>query len=320
MGCVILNDRLNISISSLAPKNNKHSIIFVIIAFLFGYLFDNFLFVDNTLIVAYVPLMIIAGLISRHYFYIAILSFVSTISLYLFSPNEWNTELFILRWTSLFLIGFIINGLIKNVKKEEENLLNLTATLAESIDARDKYTAFHSKNVAYYSREIAKAMDLPKNVCHHIYVGGLLHDIGKIGIPEMILNKPSRLTDEEFQIIKQHPEIGFNMLKHIPYFKKNNILNMVLHHHERYDGEGYPYGIPGEEIPLVSRIMAVADAFDAMTSRRVYRDVKDVDFSINELRKGSGTQFDPEIAAVFLELIEKEEVIIKGIQKREEGN
>ncbi|WML58901.1 HD-GYP domain-containing protein [Neobacillus sp. PS2-9] len=189
----------------------------------------------------------------------------------------------------------------------------MTATLAVSIDARDEYTAFHSRNVAYYSREIARAIKLPRKVCDDIYIGGLLHDIGKIGVPESILNKPSRLTEVEFNQIKQHPQLGYDMLKYIPYFKKNGILDMVLYHHEKFDGTGYPHELQGESIPLVARIMAVSDAFDAMTSRRKYRNEIDLEYAMNEIRNGKGTQFDPQIADVFLELIEKKKIQIRGI-------
>jgi HD-GYP domain-containing protein (c-di-GMP phosphodiesterase class II) len=198
-------------------------------------------------------------------------------------------------------------------QKEQENIISFTTTLSSSIDARDPYTAFHSQNVAYYSREIGKAMHFSKKDSDHLYLGGLLHDFGKIGIPEKILNKPSKLTDEEYEQIKLHPQMGYDMLKHIAYFKGNSILDMVLHHHERYDGKGYPHGLKGENIPLVARIMAVADAFDAMTSKRIYRDMKDIEYAIEQLEKGKQSQFDPEIAEVFLQLIKSKKIIIRGM-------
>jgi HD-GYP domain-containing protein (c-di-GMP phosphodiesterase class II) len=107
--------------------------------------------------------------------------------------------------------------------------------------------------------------------------------------------------------------MGYDMLKHIAYFKGNSILDMVLHHHERYDGKGYPHGLKGENIPLVARIMAVADAFDAMTSKRIYRDMKDIEYAIEQLEKGKQSQFDPEIAEVFLQLIKSKKIIIRGM-------
>lgn len=124
---------------------------------------------------------------------------MATISLQVASPDEWIAELFFLRWMGYFFIAFVVRTLLRNYLKEQENLLTLTATLASALDARGKYTSFHSQNVAYYSREIGIAMNLSQKECKHLYVGGLLHDFGKIGIPEAILNKPSQLTDEEFK-------------------------------------------------------------------------------------------------------------------------
>jgi putative nucleotidyltransferase with HDIG domain len=190
--------------------------------------------------------------------------------------------------------------------KQKENTLQLTFTLANALDSRDHYTANHSENVAYYAKKIAQEMNLSKMTCEHIYIGGLLHDIGKIGVPEAILTKPSRLTNEEFVIIKKHPVIGYNMLKHITKFKKNGILNIILHHHERYDGQGYPRSIAGVKIPLAARIMAVADSFDAMTSKRVYRSELDLEYTIDEIRKNAGKQFDPEVVNVFLKIWNRE--------------
>jgi HD-GYP domain-containing protein (c-di-GMP phosphodiesterase class II) len=124
----------------------------------------------------------------------------------------------------------------------------------------------------------------------YLFIGGLLHDIGKIGVPEGILNKPSRLTDEEYEKIKQHPQLGYSMLKHIPFFKESGVIDMVLYHHERYDGTGYPAGLKGETIPIAARIMAVAETFDAMTSRRSYRNFNDLKYALKELNSGKEKQ------------------------------
>jgi HD-GYP domain-containing protein (c-di-GMP phosphodiesterase class II) len=213
-----------------------------------------------------------------------------------------------------FAFGVLIDFFIFSDETITMSYIPFIIMASESIDARDSYTAFHSKNVVYYSYELGKAMNLSSKECVHLYIGGLLHDIGKIGISENILNKPIKLTEDEFEQIKKHTIIGFNMLKHVPSFRKNSILDMVLYHHEKYNGTGYPNGLKGEEIPLVARIMAVADAFDAMTSKRVYRQTNDIQFALNEILKGKNSQFDPEIADIFLDLLSKEKILIRGTE------
>lgn len=214
----------------------------------------------------------------------------------------------------------VVRFLRLNNQKETQELINFTIALAATLDAIDTYTAFHSKNVAYYSYNIGKALGLSKKECSHLYIGGLLHDIGKIGISEKILNKPSRLTEEEFNEIKKHPEMGYRILKHVTLFRKNSILDMVLYHHEKFDGTGYPRGLKGEKIPLVARIMAIADAFDAMTSRRIYRDFHDLEYTLNQISEGKDGQFDPYIADVFLDLIKTEKIAIHGFVPEQEGS
>ncbi len=189
-----------------------------------------------------------------------------------------------------------------NYQKTRRDQLALIKALTNALDSRDKYTYNHSENVAKYSLELAKKMNLPKDQCDFIYTGGLLHDIGKIGIPEHILTKPGRLTKEEFAVIQQHPKIGHETLKHISHFRHTGVLSIILYHHERYDGKGYPNGLKGKEIPLYARIVAVADTFDAMTSRRTYRNELDLNYTLNEISKNKGTQFDPDIAEHFIEM------------------
>ena len=135
-----------------------------------------------------------------------------------------------------FLTSSSISFMILYYNRQKQNMLQLTFTLAKALDSRDHYTADHSDNVAYYSRKIAEEMNLSKLACERIYIGGILHDIGKIGVPEHILLKPSRLTDGEFEIIKEHPNTGYEMLSHISHLKRSGILDMILHHHERFDG------------------------------------------------------------------------------------
>ena len=190
--------------------------------------------------------------------------------------------------------------------KSREDKLELTTVLANALDSRDSYTLNHSENVAKYSVQIAEKLKLSKECCAIIRKGALLHDVGKIGISEHILMKNGTLTNEEYEEIKVHPTIRYNMIKHVADFHKNGILDMVLYHHERYDGKGYlPAGLKGNQIPLYARIAAVADAFDAMTTKRVYREELSLDYTLNEIQKNKGTQFDPEIVDTFLSLFER---------------
>jgi putative nucleotidyltransferase with HDIG domain len=203
------------------------------------------------------------------------------------------------------LITFISVSLMRYAQKVKSTYIELTAALSNALDSRDSYTWNHSENVSKYSLKIAKKMELPKETCNIIRVGGLLHDIGKIGIPENILTKRGKLTDEEYNFIKTHPKIGYEILKHVSNFQENGVLDIVLFHHERYDGKGYPKGLKGNKIPLIARIVAVADTFDAMTSKRVYRNEFNLEYTLDEIRKNKGTQFDPDIVDIFLSLFEK---------------
>ncbi len=147
---------------------------------------------------------------------------------------------------------------------------------------------------------ISCELDGSTEECFKYYLGGLLHDVGKLGIPESILFKPSRLTEEEYDIIKKHPQSGHDTLKNCDVFKEHHqILDIVLYHHERFDGSGYPMKLKGEQIPLAARILAIADSFDAMTTPRIYRKERDMEYAVNQISENMGTQFDPEIADVF---------------------
>jgi putative nucleotidyltransferase with HDIG domain len=233
---------------------------------------------------------------------------------FLIQDSDSSIVTFLVYLLTYFLITIIASGLMKNVQKVTEDNLELTKALANALDSRDTYTLHHSENVARYSVEIAENMKLSEDLCKIIHIGGLLHDIGKIGVPENILTKPGKLTVDEYNLIKQHPTIGYEMIKHVTSFRKNGILDIVLYHHERYDGKGYPEGLKGNEIPLVARIVAVADTFDAMTSKRVYRNELDLEYTLNKIRKNKGTQFDPEIVDIFLNLFNNREMDIKVYQ------
>ena len=155
--------------------------------------------------------------------------------------------------------------------------------------------------VADYSREIAKRYGYDEDRQEEIYMMGLLHDVGKIGVPDQVINKPARLTDEEFAMIKQHPAKGAEILKTVSEMPK--LVTGARWHHERFDGKGYPDGLKGEDIPEEARIIAVADAYDAMTSTRSYRALLAQDIVKGEIEKGMGTQFDPKFAKIMIEMI-----------------
>lgn len=175
--------------------------------------------------------------------------------------------------------------------------------LTNSIDAKDTYTRGHSERVAFISRWIAERMaqtqPISEKDIHHIYLAGLLHDIGKIGVSESVLRKRGKLTDEERAVICAHPRIGASILSEIR--QMDDIVPGVLCHHERLDGKGYPQGLAGEQIPLIGKIISLADSFDAMTSKRVYRDAMSIRRALSEIEKGIGTQFDSDVARAFLD-------------------
>ena len=193
----------------------------------------------------------------------------------------------------------------KEAQMREHALFEQTAeALANAIDAKDKYTHGHSTRVARYSSQIAQAAGKDKETCEQVYFAALLHDVGKIGVPDAIINKSGKLTDEEFAWIKQHPVFGNQILSSI---QQSPYLSIGAHfHHERYDGRGYPTGLKGEDIPDIARIIAVADSYDAMTSKRSYRDPLPQQIVREELVKGVGTQFDPEYARIMLHLIDRD--------------
>ncbi|MDO5418136.1 MAG: diguanylate cyclase [Lachnospiraceae bacterium] len=172
--------------------------------------------------------------------------------------------------------------------------------LTAAIDAKDHYTFQHSKNVAYYAENLAQAMNLSEEYRSILKEAALLHDIGKIGVSEHILNKEGKLTAEEYEAIKSHVEYSVGIIRHLP--SMDYVIPAVIGHHERYDGKGYPRRIAGKDIPLAARLLCVADSFDAMTSKRCYRQAQNLDYAIGELERGAGTQFDPELVPVFVEL------------------
>jgi response regulator RpfG family c-di-GMP phosphodiesterase len=196
--------------------------------------------------------------------------------------------------------------------KEQTDLINSMYVrsidaLIKALEAKDFYTRGHSQRVTMYSVAIGKAMRLEENQVEILRQASVLHDLGKIGVREEILNKPGRLTEEEFKEITLHPQVATRILQPIPFFRP--LLPAILHHHERFDGKGYPEGLSGHDIPLESRIMGIADTFDAMTSTRAYRKALSLEAANSEISRCSGTQFDPEIVPFFLEVQGKIEIL-----------
>ena len=210
------------------------------------------------------------------------------------------------------LIKKINDELKTTYDKLESAYMETIEILRFTVEAKDAYTRGHSDRVSAYSVLIGEALGLPEEDLKTLKIGGLFHDIGKIGIPDSILLKTTKLDDEEYSEIKNHPAIGAHILSNATIFK--DIIPIVKHHHERFDGRGYPGKLKGEEIPYFARIAAVADSFDAMTSKRSYRDSLPMDVVIEEIIKNSGTQFDPEIAKVFLDILADKPDEIKRIQ------
>ena len=190
-------------------------------------------------------------------------------------------------------------------EKVEKTNMKLIRALVRTIDAKDRYTNGHSVRVAEYAKNIAKRMGKSEEEQKLIYYAGLLHDVGKIRVPVEIINKPGKLTDEEFAKIKIHPVTGYHILKDI--FDDKIIALGVKYHHERYDGKGYPSGLTGENIPEIARILGIADTYDAMTSNRSYRDALPQEKVREEIQRGKGTQFDSEIADIMLEMIDEDQ-------------
>lgn len=195
----------------------------------------------------------------------------------------------------------------KQIQMGNETIL----TIAKTVDAKDENTSQHSVRVSEYSVLLAKELGYDEDACEELRKTAMLHDIGKIGIPDKVLNKPDKLTDEEYETMKSHVVRGAEILKNFTLI--DNVQEGALYHHERYDGRGYVHGLKGEEIPLNARIIGIADAFDAMTANRVYRKRLDLEHVLNELRKGRGTQFDPKLVDIMLRLVEDGTIDVKKI-------
>lgn len=213
-------------------------------------------------------------------------------------PQVSSYETKLLEAASGYLGAFLDNaGLFA---EQQAMFVGSLRALSAAIDAKDRYTCGHSERVAHVASELARLAGMDEHTCERVHIGGLLHDVGKIGVPEAVLCKPGRLSDDEFAAIKRHPEIGHRILKDIP--RLADILPGVLHHHERWDGRGYPHRLAGEQIPMMARLLAIADTFDAMSSTRSYRPAMPRQDVLAEIGRCAGTQFDPALAPLILRL------------------
>ncbi|MDP8225727.1 MAG: HD domain-containing protein [Candidatus Lernaella stagnicola] len=185
-------------------------------------------------------------------------------------------------------------------QEKQQLLISIIRSLVSALEAKDKYTEGHSRRVADNAVQMAETIGFSTGEAEEIHLAGLFHDIGKIGISEVVLNKKGRLTDEEYDEIKRHPQISQKIVEQVPQFKR--IARIVRAHHEFYDGQGYPDGARRDEIPVGARIMAICDAHDAMTSTRPYREALPNDRALSIIRRNAGTQFDPELVHVFLKM------------------
>jgi HD-GYP domain-containing protein (c-di-GMP phosphodiesterase class II) len=216
------------------------------------------------------------------------------------SQHELGTREASLLTTAAAMLASHANNL--SLLEERENLLvSVVRTLVSAVDSRDPYTCGHSERVALYARRLAEEVGLDEDTCEKIYLTGLLHDLGKIGISDSVLKKCGPLTEEEFAEIQRHPDLGWAILHELEQF--DYVLPGVLHHHERYDGKGYPDRLRGEETPLEGRLLAVVDSFDAMTSDRPYRAGMPVEKAIEILGDGAGTQWDAKLVDAFLHIL-----------------
>lgn len=178
---------------------------------------------------------------------------------------------------------------------------DVSKALLKSVDAKDSYTYKHSQRVAYYSKLLAKSAGISPEETDRIFIAAELHDIGKIGMRDSILNKPEKLSDSEYVTAKDHVIVGARIVSNLEYMK--DIVPAIKYHHERYDGQGYPEGLKGEEIPLGARIIAICDSFDAMTSDREYHKGIEVDVAVGFLMNNIGTQYDPDLCILFADLL-----------------
>lgn len=209
---------------------------------------------------------------------------------------------------SVYRHGMEDRSLNPDIRAAYERVAPTVYALTAAIDAKDNYTFIHSMNVSKYAVVLAEDLDMNANEIEIVRDAGMLHDIGKISIPEHILKKTSQLTDEEYTVMKTHVENSTKMIRYLP--DMDYVIPAVVGHHERYDGKGYPRGLKGNDIPLMARILTIADCFDAMTARRPYKQPLPIDYAVGELKKNSGTQFDPDLVSRFVSLIDEGKIAV----------
>jgi putative nucleotidyltransferase with HDIG domain len=241
---------------------------------------------------------------------ITLLSWVLAVILYQAKANDFSSKRTIEEQKDVLEkvnmdLHSTINKLQDSLSALDESQ-NVIVTLVLALESKDTYSSGHSKRVAEYALEIARYLNLSETTCVYLYRAAILHDIGKIGIPDAILNKPCSLTPDEWMIMKSHSERGEMICSKLNFAKE--ILPIIRFHHERYDGSGYPDGLCGEDIPFLARIVSLADTVDSITSSRSYRSSSSMDKALEELRKFSGTQFDPSLVKVFIDIYDDRDI------------
>ena len=212
-----------------------------------------------------------------------------------------------------FIVGMVLDRLRDNNQRMHRSYRSSLDALANAVAAKDDETNGHCRRVVQYAMLIGRELGLGAKLMQQLEWGALLHDIGKIAVPDAILKKPGPLTDDEWTVMREHPYMGYLMIKDIEFLKEGR--DVILHHHERMDGRGYPHGLAGTEIPMLARIFAIADTFDAITSDRPYRKAQSIEMARDEIRKHSGVQFCDACVAAFLRIPHEELVRVQEESK-----
>jgi len=308
---------LLIGLARALPKTKYQGYLVAVAATMIaviGYFRLNSFFIHTEIVFTLAVIGVAARWGAREGIFTALLASISNASIIIFYEQRGiSFEIFAIGGffiTSAFIVGALTHqretALKSRAVMNEE--LNKTYTetlraLVAALDTRDSETGGHSERVTMIALSIANQMNLDKELIQQIHWGALLHDVGKIGIPDNILKKPGALTEDEWSIMRTHPQLGFDMLLGIPFLQP--ALDVVLHHHERFDGSGYPSGLIGKDIPVSARIFAIADTFDAMSNDRPYRKAMTKEQAINEILRCVNKQFDPEIVYFFIKALEQ---------------